>query len=307
MRKSAILAAVVLLFAAGAALGAPGLWVTKPPVEPNVSWTGPPIDPHAVQGQWFLDPVTRVEEVRPLEFHDNVIGSGGGWKSYLAIEGYVKNVDWAGSNILSFDIEVTIWNDKPALTDWLDGANRHGEDSNSPQHLCDMLGTKLTASFAVGPVGPPADLNRVYNEIVPAIVATNYDELAWYCWTPDNPDPSKVPWGGYWVPTWDFGDILHDANASRIMSFTVGGAGLDPNDPRHNAIEWADEERLDLLSNRTTSLKVSDWVDNLTVDLGVPYPVDPMKGSDVSVFFVPEPGTLSLLALGGLAIFRRRK
>jgi hypothetical protein len=47
------------------------------------------------------------------------------------------------------------------------------------------------------------------------------------------------------------------------------------------------------------------------MDLGEPYPVDPLRGSDCSVFFnpveVPEPGILVLLTGVGLALSAVRR
>ena len=73
------IAVVILLATATAALAAPGLPVTRPPVMPNVpAWTGPAIDPDATMGQWFANLQTQGVESRPFQLHDNVLGSGGG-------------------------------------------------------------------------------------------------------------------------------------------------------------------------------------------------------------------------------------
>ena len=310
MKNVLALTCLVSVALAGSAWGAPGLPITKPPVQPTDRWTGPAVDPCALQGQWFLDPSTGAEQARPYEFHDDLILWGGGWKSTLAIEGYAMNIGYSGANITSFDVNATITDDRPALSYYYEGGNTHGEGTpERTQDLHPMLQTKLTASFAIGAVVPPAGPQNppgVYVDITPHIVATNHDELAWYCWTPDN-DPSFTPYGGYWVPTWDFGDIDPCNSSSRVLSFTVDGAGLDPNDPRFVAIQDSYTSQKDLLSNRTESLKISNWLDTLALDTGVWYPSDVGWGSDVSVFYVPEPGTLALLALGGLAVLRRRR
>ncbi len=302
----------VVMFVAGQALAAPGLPITKPPVQPVPSWTGPQIDPHAEQGQWFKDLDTQGETVRPFEFHDNVDPDyGGGSKSYLAIRGYAQNVVYnAQLNIVSFDINATIENDMPALSDWWVGNNTHGEYTTPrDQYVGTMYETKLTAEFAIDPSKGPGPGTSLYRDVVPHIVADNHEQLGWYCWTPENPDTDKTPWGDYYVPTWDFGDIPMGGTASRLLQFTVDGAGLSPDtDPRYWAILESFEYEADLLLNRTTSLKISTWQDDLVNDTGIAYPADPLRGSDCSVFFVPEPGTMSLLVLGGIgALLRRRR
>ena len=103
--------------------------------------------------------------------------------------------------------------------------------------------------------------------------------------------------GDFYVPTWDFGDIARGQSVTRTLSFIVDGAGLDPADPRAELL--VNPDRPDLLANRTTSLKISTWIDNLTADTGIAYPQDPLRGSDASVFHnIPEPTMMVLLGLG---------
>ena len=97
--------------------GAPSLPVTKTPVTPNPSYTGPTNDPHAVMGQWFQNVTNQATEYRTHEFYDNAPLAGGGSKATLAIEGYVTNIVYNNSNhfdrnrICSFDVVANIHKD----------------------------------------------------------------------------------------------------------------------------------------------------------------------------------------------------
>ena len=304
LKRLAIVTVVLIAFLSiSAAIAAPGLKITRPPVvgPPN---TGPSNDPPAEQGQWFQR-VDGTREVRHYEFHDNVStdaggGFGGGWMSYLAIRGVITTLYFNGAgDIYAFDLYVTITNDMPALSPWLPGANSHNETHTTQEQLrCDMLDVKFTAEFADDGVpgnfpitGPP------YFAAVPPlnlpltlesnIYAKDYDQLAWYCWTPDPYDP-KPSDGQYMVPTWDFGDIPLGVSSSRLLAFSLYSPA--PPGSALYALLWELHEQEDLLANRTTSLKISDYFDILWPDYGIPYPPDPFTSSDCSVFFnVEEP------------------
>jgi hypothetical protein len=307
---------LVVVLAATVAWAAPSLPIHKlgaaPPVGPNPSWTGPLNDPHAVQGQWFLDPASGAQEVRPYEFHDNVIGQGGGYAGFGAIDGRVVNVltNPTNGNILSFDIAATITNDTPAMSPWQDGTNSHGEIANPRQQYEGTLyDTKLTIEFALADLQlMPVGFSSPYRQgFLPYIIAANEDQLAWYCYTPGSPPQDQsTAIGNYYVPTWDFGNIPVGQSATRTLSFIVDGAGLDPADPRAEVL--VDLQNPDLLANRTSSLKISTWIDNLTADTGLAYPTDPLRGSDASVFHnIPEPIMMTLLGVGGVLLARRKR
>ena len=322
-RQFFVLSAVVALCLAATAVAAPSLDITKGPVSPVPSYTGPPMDPHAKAGQWFLN-MDGTEEVRTHEFYDNVEGFGGGFASSAAIVGIPTNVQMAAGspNIIGFDIVATITNDTPGEGMWRPGSNSHGERlSVDDQYEGILYDTKLTAEFAVErfsflnwftSAGPSLDPSDPYEITDPLIVAENPDELAWYCWTPDVPNPDEYqPTGDFLVPTYDFGDIEPGKSVTRTLSFTVDGGGLSPNDPRYEVL-MMDQ---DIFLNRTTSLKISNWIEMLGIDDGTPYPADTgaypaaLLSSDVSVFHnVPEPSTLLLLALSlGLLVAARRR
>lgn len=296
---------------APAVRAAPSLPVTNPPIIFSPGWTGPTHDPRAEQGQWFEDVATGSEAARTHEFYDNVPdpAAGGGFAGSTAITGTVNGVttDPASSNITAFGVLATITNDTPALSPWAMGMNSHLEGlmllSMEDQYQGPLLETVLAASFAIAPNRLPPD-GAPYIDQTPHIVAVNHDAVAWHCWTPDNPE-GYVPAGGYFVPSWDFGNIDPGQPASRQMDFVIDDpAGLDPSDPRYDVILGTG----DILMNQSTSLKISDWISPLAADMGAPYPTLPNLSSDVSVFHnVPEPATLALLALGGLARLSRRR
>ena len=337
MRARLTLASVLLtVFAiAVAASAAPSLPITKPPAVPVPSFTGPEYDPHAMQGQWFsrlsgpgaLPTPQDIPENRTHEFYDNVLADGGGFTRHLSIQGVAQNIQYGFGgpgigNIVSFDIFATITNDLPGVGPWMDGDNAHNEVLQFPeQYEGPLLGTKLTAEFVRALNGPlPAQMGSPYFDIQPNIVATNHDQLAWYCWTPSATGPDGFPPligqqpGRIFVPTWDFGDILPGQSAVRLLSFTVDGGGLAPGDLRYAALQ---AQGKDVFYNRTTDLKIGDWMDMLLVDGGTPYAIGAPEGwpdgrsGNVSVFHnvVPEPGSLLLCLSGalGLALVLRRR
>jgi hypothetical protein len=321
---------LVILLCAGSALAAPGLDIRKNPVGPVTGppWTGPTQDPCAQQGQWFTNGVA--EFARPYEFYDNKQGSGGGSKSTQAIYGRVTSLTYGGNgDIVAFDITATIINDLAGTGSFRAGTNSHEENrpSGGRRPVETMCNTVMTADFAILDSNAlPVAFTGPYRDRQPYIVATNEDLAAWYCWTPglqqNDPNHYNDPNGDYYVPTWEFGNIAPGASSTRVLSFGVEDpfdplGGIDPNDQRYTAIQSSyfstDPNYADILLNRTTSLKISDWIDELLLDEGTAYPSDtttppdPLRNSDVSVFYVPEPATLSLLVLGAAALLRRRR
>ncbi len=303
MRAFAGCGAGVLLWFACWCEGAPSLSVTKPPVQLPTLMTGPPVDPTAAQGQWFIDGGGS-ETVRTNEFYDEVSGGLGA----NAITGYVDNVVYVGgpgTPIQGFSIQATIHNDTTIEAGWAAGSNSHGEsrprDLSEMPYVGPLIDVKLAAEFAIGdtnklplafnyPAGP-------YREgEAPFIEAINEDQWGWYCWNPEDPDPEHKPAGGYFVPTWDFGTIPHGQSATRQLSFAVVPPGLQPTDPRYLVIVASYNGTNDVLMNRSLSLKISTWIDDLALDLGAQQEEPPpLRLSDVSVFhnrFEEEPEVL---------------
>ncbi len=305
------------------ALAGAALNITNGPIipDPPNNWTGPPIDPHGTQGVWFRNTGTNgAETARPYEFYDNIPGSGGGANSYLSIQGYATNVvyDPGSGGIVSFDISAVITNDTlSAGPPWQTTNNSHYENFyQTIQYKGTMLDTKLTSSFAVDiwklMAWDPMQTKRTqnpYSDLKPYINALNYDESAWYCWTPDN-TAGKTPYGDFLVPTWDFGDIEPGQSVGRLLHFDIRDAMgysvvLTNTDSRWTVIRESADYGEDILFNRTRSLKISDWIENLLTDTGVAYPYSgSVHSSDVSVFFtpIPEPGSIAMLSDLGIML-----
>ena len=299
LRCSALILGAGFLLASSQPLRAgPSLPVTKPPVTNDLTRTyrtGPSQDPNAVQGQWFTNVVSGGLEVRSHEFYDNVLASGGGWAGAAAISGHVSSVvyDGSGINIQAFSIDATIRNDliQEVEGPWADGSNSHSEtlrtDSN---YVGRMKSVRLAVEFALADSakipGNWADPYRLTAS--PFIIAANEDLWAWYCWNPE--EPVATP-GDYFVPAWDFGDIAVGGSATRTLTFLVAGAGIPPVDARFGLILSSFQTTNDILLNRTTSLKISTWLDDPAVDTGLPYPYDfeggGLRNSEVSVFHDP--------------------
>lgn len=295
MKKGILLLSSACLLLAVSALAGPSLPITKPPVQSPALLTGPATDPAATNGQWFLDYHSGAETNRTHEFYDNDNAAGGGGTMGVnAITGFVSSVTFLGgpgTPIVAFSIQATIWNDTAPAVGFLDGTNRHGEALSYKEmpYVGDMLDVKLTASFAITDTNnlPPLWPDPPYRNRQPYIEATNEDQAAWYCWSPADPNPLHKPQGNYFVPTWDFGTIPQGQSATRQLDFIIQGGGILPGggDPRYNVILQSFMTKADVLLNRTTSLKISTWLDEIATDYGIPYPEEePYRGSDVSVF-----------------------
>ena len=263
----------------------PSLPVTKPPVQPLGLLTGPMIDPAATNGQWFSD-AAGMETVRTNEFHDD---AAGGYFGAGAITGYVDSITFLGgpgSPIVAFTIQATIVNDVMPGATWSRGTNRHGETNNFQEtpYLGALVDARLVAEFAIADTNTlPTVFQGPYRDRTNYVEALNEDLWAWYCWNPADPDPSHQPAGNYFVPAWDFGTIPIGQAATRKLSFGVVG-GLPPTDSRYLPILQSFALTNDVLMNRTLSLKVSTWIEEIALDGGAQQEEPPARLSDVSVF-----------------------
>ncbi len=268
---------------------APGREIARPPVL-GVQDTGPPVDPSTEFGQWFIDSQDSESYCR-YEFYDNVEDYGGSSMGALAIRGAISLINYDGNgNITGFEITARITNDMPSLTDWAEGVNSHIERLDGiEQYDDDMFGVKLAIEFADDGVidnfpvsGPPYEAAwppfEASNGIESNIYSINHDGLAWFCYSDT---------GAYLVPTWDFGDIPKAQSAVRVLEFGLY-IPAGPGEGLYTALLEL-EQAADVLSNRTNSLKISNYFDMFCEDAGPAYPEEPIFSSNCSAFFNLEP------------------
>ncbi len=271
---------VVVGLLAGRVFASPSSIISIPPVLPPAGSPPPAFDPKA--GQWFRDLASGFESVLPLEFYDNIPGDGGSlFVGSLAIEGYVTQLHYdQQGNITSFDMTATITND--TLSSGAGGGDYAG----------DMFGVMLTTEFADdGTLGnlPPGKGGEGN------IFAKDYELMAWY---------GRGLNADYIVPTYSFGDIAAGESTTRVLSFGLyspEGPGSDLAIQLETALllDW------DMFINRTTSSKISQYLEDFLHDDGAAFPSRRGQSSDTSVFFVPEPATMCLVGLGFLGLLFR--
>jgi hypothetical protein len=235
-----------------------------------------------------------------------------------AIFGWVSSIAYAATgNISAFTIDATVTNDLFFPEAGNPGSNAHNEFVTSPvPYAGPMVKTKICAEFAISGALPTQWVNPYFDDIsatIPGIAnpyyiqATNQNQDAWYCWTP-GVTPPIGPAGNYYVPAWDLGFIPVGGSATVQMQFVITSlAGMSPLDPRFNILVNSSQNMLDVLWNRSESLKISEWIDGIDIDPIGTGIARPMTKSNASVFFIPEPTTMLLLGIGSLAIVRRRR
>jgi hypothetical protein len=263
---------------------------------------GPTWDSFAQQGQWFLDPASGSTNVNSWEYCDD--------DNALTIAGVVQSIMFnASSNITAFDVLVTVSNSLPG--DFLisgNASNSHNEvqlpqaPSGGP---ATMKQTRITAEFAIADISMPPPANSAppyWPDPVTGgqyhIVAGNENLWAWYCWDPNS---GQQPAGNFQVPAWNLvpADIPAGGTAQVTMQFTVTGSGMPSSDYRHSVIRASKQLGLDVLYNRSRSLKISHWLDTLLIDyvsfMSTPpppfwleEPIEYIYASDASVFYNPE-------------------
>jgi len=273
--KHVLAAALLFAAAAGCVIGAPSRPLT------DVSGPLPTL-------QWFIRLPGPIEATSAeKEFYDNAQGPEmpsipwGGLAGSRAIYGWVARIDYNMiEEIIGFAIEATITNDSYVYDGVLaetKGGNDHQQTAPdiAGQAIEVMRNTRVTASFADTGLTPDPTTN---------IHAVGYDELGWYCYSLEEP-PLPQPNGDYVVPTWDFGTIPPGGTVTRRLEFVVSPP--EPPGTRLFALlQLSNQKTADVLANRTTSLKISQFVDTLFGDDGTAWP-GPIgsSSSDVSVFF----------------------
>ena len=203
---------------------------------------------------------------------------------------------------------MSITNNTPSSGGWGSGINSHMEYLDTDRQYSGTLYSSILAiEFAVSDiVNTPSEWDAPYSiGQLPFIIAEDEDYLAWYSYTPGN--PGKLTEGGYYVPSYYFGDILPGETVERDIDFQFYGSGILRSDVRYELLEGSLANGWDLLSNRTSSLKISDWISRLYQDKGNLM----LSGSTASLFHnavpVPEPFTIIVISLGVAGIIFRRK
>lgn len=130
------------------------------------------------------------------------------------------------------------------------------------------------------------------------IYGTSVEALAW--WGPAD---------DYVAPMWYLGDIPAGQSVTRRLRFdayTDIPYGSELNALLRDSLY----NHTDIFLNRNDSIGISHYADVLAADLGGAFPVPPSLSSNVSVVFIPEPATMSLIGLiivPGVAFIRRRR
>jgi hypothetical protein len=321
-RLGSISAALVLSSAASMTFASPARDIRVPPVVDTTTFTsGPSFDPTGSQGQWFQTPGGFLD--RPYEFYDNITGSGGSVPDSAAITGIFNPLiinPGTGPQMSGFTINASVTNNLPGLVGTpLDGTNAHSQRGANPYRpLEPMRGVVLTAEFSMianQPLPLPGAGTPYTNPTGTPIIANSPDALAWYSWSSTSGPGGP---GRFQVPSYFFADIAPGATVSRTMSFS-----FQTPIPSTSAefTSYNNLTGLDVFLNRSTDLKIGDWLDNIALDSGAAYPfgglpVGPVsspqpftayRSGNVSVFYIPEPATIAALAAAALVSLRRRR
>lgn len=298
---AAAIAALAVFAPAGESPGAPARDLT------SVA-NGTPASPVL---QWFQHRLAPIVVSSQKEFYDNY-GYGDGWHpwggvaSWHAVRGVVTNVVLDPTEaITGFTVRASVTND---LYDYrgdmqgTDGLNDHHQSAKDivGQKSEAMRNVRLSASFADdGIQGNLPDTPPFRPES--NIYGVDYEWLGWFCYYWGE----LPPYGSYWVPAWELTGsravtcsggtpdvILPGETHSRDLTF----ACYEPiriGNPDYDTIMMSYQQGVELFLNRTKSLKVSNYPDMLSTDIGVPFPEYlPVFDSDVSVFYDPEVSTV---------------
>lgn len=297
-------------------MAAPSVPVTKPPATPAVSYTGPVTadDSHAVMGQWFQSITNQnLLGYRTHEFYDNTASCGGGSRGHLAIEGRVTNIVNAESYpgdlfppILSFEVIARVFNDGSPTNSGAcaDGVNNLGEQRHAGIVYSNTLYEAiLTVDFATAGTFPATLFanSPPYRNAAPYIAAINHDFVSWYGWNSDNNQN-----GDFCVPGWNLGTLLPGQSTNITLIFVVQNDNneadrIDLMDPRYSTLVDSATSGTDIFINRTTSLKINEWIRDPSPDNGSAYPApDSTNLNNVSVFHFTAEDVNQSIAIKGL-------
>ncbi|MCL5104711.1 MAG: hypothetical protein M1133_11450 [Armatimonadetes bacterium] len=263
--------------------------------------------------QWFQSTL-KTSSTSYRELFDNLQSGGfpamswpwGGAASTDAIKGVIKNVALSGGMVVGFTVEASVTNDsyyQPGSLVGTSGGNSHGQSAGniSGQYILNLREVRLAAAFADDsiPGNWPATV-APFSAEEPNAYAVNSDHLAWYCYGMGYP-PTPNGASGYWVPAWDMTGgsvtcngvpstpdvIMPGETHTRLIDFGLH-TPVSPFSTFGIFLINAQSGNWDIFVNRTTSLKIGDYADELAQDTGIAFPTSPNRGSNVAVFFEPE-------------------
>lgn len=200
---------------------------------------------------------------------------------HLAIAGRVTNIVYSGDimnpyTISSFEVVATIFNDTASVPSgsWAPGANSHEEALSTSERYSNTLSAIImTVDFASVDIPPGSIGSPPYRDSAPYITATNHDFTSWYCW---NSELNKD--GAFYVPGWNCGTLLPGQSVTNVFKFIMrdffgSDTQMPTSDPRYDLIVDSNDNGTDIFINRSSSLKISQWISDPWADTDTNYPV----------------------------------
>ncbi|MDO8684503.1 MAG: hypothetical protein Q7N50_13595 [Armatimonadota bacterium] len=241
------------------------------------------------------------------EFYDNAAGQSaqtepwGGAAGTNAIKGVVTDIWYDNGGIMGFYILAEITNDLYNYTGILDntiGSNDHNQSAPniSGQVGTTMLDVMLALSFADDETPGNLPISLPFGQ--ESNIFTYPEDLAWYSYSAFDPPDYDMD-GGYYVPAFCFtngnaacsGGTLDKICPGETHSLSIWFQPYQPilpTESEYDVIVNSKNYTQDIFSNRSSSLKISNYPDALCLDDGSAYPTAPLAASNVSVFYRAE-------------------